>query len=626
VIRYYASLKSVSGHFSPTSLSRSRLYSSLCYYNISTSSNYLENNSPHCQKQINQSKRCYNHEARGIGTTDIKSIGERSALCYLTEILHRSSQQNSNKSPDRNQNSHERNFSMKELVTQFCKLYLSLDEITIVPLRHTFSSQQERDEVRAKGTRIGIIKYLSSSFLNHLSKENQQVQTLEDIDDFYRLILAEVESSDIGLLFLIEFRSDLLSYQKLVEIKSHSSISTTLDDDNDDELTQIQKIHRMEHELAKILGVLFSPSLLELKQISYDKTPTAIIEYICRKEAVHPIQSLQDLKKRLSSSSTSSILSSTNHNEKKNLKCFAFFHPSLPDLPLVFVHVAFLTHIADSMQVIYHDNPDKVDDFSGITVANFYSITSTQNGLRGRKINLGKHLIQSVVNHILQNTNKKNGKALKFVTLSPLPKFRKWLEQKIHHSIITQEYNIFTHDEFLQIQNTFIKYNILPSSSSSISHQSDSYDDVVVEKDAVLKTLLQILQGKKPNNEYLNHNAWYKDTNITKIFKPIIMKQAATYLLHEKSSDKKQYQVQGEPETLFPMDPVANFHLGNGAKFHRLNWLADTSRKGIHQSFGVMVNYEYKFDSNDNEVEKNSMEFLQTGNIVQDDDIMKWLY
>ena len=57
------------------------------------------------------------------------------------------------------------------------------------------------------------------------------------------------------------------------------------------------------------------------------------------------------------------------------------------------------------------------------------------------------------------------------------------------------------------------------------------------------------------------------------------------------------------------IDPVAHFHLSNGASVHRLNWAADTSTKGKAQSFGLMVNYEYnlkeiQINSSAYEVEK----------------------
>ena len=42
-----------------------------------------------------------------------------------------------------------------------------------------------------------------------------------------------------------------------------------------------------------------------------------------------------------------------------------------------------------------------------------------------------------------------------------------------------------------------------------------------------------------------------------------------------------------------PLDPVARFHLGNGARIERLNWRADNSTKGLRESLGLMVNYQY---------------------------------
>jgi malonyl-CoA decarboxylase len=61
-----------------------------------------------------------------------------------------------------------------------------------------------------------------------------------------------------------------------------------------------------------------------------------------------------------------------------------------------------------------------------------------------------------------------------------------------------------------------------------------------------------------------------------------------------------------------PLDPVARFHLGNGARLERLNWLADVSDKGLEQSHGLMVNYRYELD----DIEKNHEAYAQHRTVI----------
>lgn len=81
--------------------------------------------------------------------------------------------------------------------------------------------------------------------------------------------------------------------------------------------------------------------------------------------------------------------------------------------------------------------------------------------------------------------------------------------------------------------------------------------------------------------------------------KPVLERLCVRYLLKEKRRG-------------FALDPVANFHLRNGAKVLRLNWAADKSEKGLDQSFGMMVNYQYVLD----DVERCNSGYVQDGTIA----------
>lgn len=87
---------------------------------------------------------------------------------------------------------------------------------------------------------------------------------------------------------------------------------------------------------------------------------------------------------------------------------------------------------------------------------------------------------------------------------------------------------------------------------------------------------------------YLRSGTWQADTAVSKALQPVLLEACAVYLTQEKSQS-------------LPRDPVARFHLVNGARIERINWLADTSEKGAEQSAGMMVNYLYrKGDLEDN--------------------------
>ena len=87
---------------------------------------------------------------------------------------------------------------------------------------------------------------------------------------------------------------------------------------------------------------------------------------------------------------------------------------------------------------------------------------------------------------------------------------------------------------------------------------------------------------------------------MTAILKDPLLSLCARYLHEHRDKDQA------------PLDPVARFHLGNGAELNRINEDADTSDKGRTQSFGVMVNYLYELD----EVEARHEAFAASGELA----------
>ena len=100
--------------------------------------------------------------------------------------------------------------------------------------------------------------------------------------------------------------------------------------------------------------------------------------------------------------------------------------------------------------------------------------------------------------------------------------------------------------------------------------------------------------------------AWVGDPNLAPALKPALMRLGAVYLFAEKRDGK-------------PVDPVARFHLGNGARIERINWLGDTSAKGMKESAGLMVNYLYRQD----DIEENHEAFASGGPIAASSQVRK---
>lgn len=238
----------------------------------------------------------------------------------------------------------------------------------------------------------------------------------------------------------------------------------------------------------------FNKGFLELRRIDWS-SPALVLEKVIRYEAVHEINGWDDLRNRLG----------------KDRRCFAFFHPALHDDPLVFVEIALTDAVPDALAPLLDLERDPSHGKPPNTVV-FYSISNCHPGLAG--ISFGNFLIKNVVEEL-----KKEKSGLKtFVTLSPVPGFRKWLVSADLEGLVA--------DELVEKVRQPVGRVV----------ESDVYDALV--------------------------------------------KLCAHYLLKVKSGE-------------LPKDPVARFHLGNGARLHRIHGAADLSIKGREQSGGIMVNYLY---------------------------------
>ena len=280
----------------------------------------------------------------------------------------------------------------------------------------------------------------------------------------------------------------------------------------------------VDRDLMHLLSSWFNRGFLVLRRIDW-QTPAAILEKIIAYEAVHEIQGWDDLRRRL---------------DPADRRCFAFFHPSLIDEPLIFVEVALTDHVPDSIQAVLSEAPKEGVLADKPTTAVFYSISNCQEGLRG--ISFGNFLIKQVVEDLL----KERASLKTFVTLSPIPGFADWLA------------------------------GVLQDDDNGLVFASD-----------------------RERLALLDDPAWI-ETSLTESMKPRLMQLAAHYFLYAKAGDGR------------PMDPVARFHLGNGARLDRINWQGDTSAKGLRESHGLMCNYRYELK----DIEKNHEAYANDGAVA----------
>ena len=234
-------------------------------------------------------------------------------------------------------------------------------------------------------------------------------------------------------------------------------------------------------------------------------------------------------------------------------RCFAFFHPRMPYEPLIFVEVALVNGMVGSVQALLDESRPALDA-SDADTAIFYSISNCQQGLAG--VSFGDFLIKRVVD-LLATEFPQLGN---FATLSPIPGFRAWLEENIK------------------------------------SAKTDLLSETEL---APIKALVPGETGPAALRAAWSRTNWWKDADLAAALQAPLMRLCAQYLLQEKRGTRA-------------LDRVANFHLSNGARIERLNWLGDTSRNGLRQSAGLMVNYRYKLD----EIEANHEAYTGQGRIA----------
>jgi len=308
-------------------------------------------------------------------------------------------------------------------------------------------------------------------------------------------ILRHFNALPQGVKVLVDLRADLLPLAR------REPLLASLDDD-----------------LRALLTSWFDVDFLELRRISWQTASGALLERFMAYEAVHPVESWEDLKNRL------------DHDRRY----FAFFHPRMPEEPLIFVEVALVHGIAGNIRDLLDPSAPVLDPTSADT-AIFYSISNAQAGLAG--ISFGGFLIKRVVDHLAREFPRLKT----FSTLSPLPGLMDWIRKEMEEGEAV----------------------LLPGEVKRVRKVDASQDPVA-----------WVLS-------HLEDEGWPSDEDVASTLQPVLFRLAARYLLQVRRPDGRA------------LDPVAHFHLSNGARVERLNWLGDPSPRGMAQSAGMMVNYLY---------------------------------
>ncbi len=298
------------------------------------------------------------------------------------------------------------------------------------------------------------------------------------------------------------------------------------------------ELKTVDADLKHLLGSWFNPGFLQLERIDW-RSPADLLEKIGRYETVQAVRGWEDLRRRLA----------------RDRRCFAFFHPALPDEPLIFVEVALVRGLATEAEPLLDLAARELDPRDADT-AMFISINSTQRGLRG--LSFGNFLIKQVLEELETELP-----ALKtFATLSPMPGFAAALQAAARD----------THRDFTRERLGAL----LADRRKELERATGSADPVVA--------FFELLGRPDPSERELLGG---------------LLERLVLAYLAMVPRERNGY------------DPVARFHLSNGARLERINPFADLSPARLRTSHGVMVNYLYDPD----EVVANHESFVAGGPI-----------
>eukprot|EP00955_Chlamydomonas_euryale_P082568 363740-Chlamydomonas_euryale.AAC.31 len=393
-----------------------------------------------------------------------------------------------------------------------------------------------------------------------------------------------------------------------------------------------------------------------------DLCPLSIIFSAHQYEAVHPIANWDDLKRRL---------------HPADRRVYAFMHACMPTEPLVILHTALTCRPATALRELLPSYASGgcatrtatpcpggssssssssstrqgleggVEDTEQPAVAVFYSISSTQPGLSG--VDLGHFLIKKAAELVKVSvpgrhriaclsssmTQSAHAWGAEFpsvnllVTLSPLPNFRRWLTARLKYEIEVNKSNgNASHSEERAAASTgMTSARARQRPPKWLLSEEDAcglLDAAALLPSSSLHKLNQALGGELPESPidqgqrcrllaaWLSTDLWHapeQESGVDSTFRRLLLRLAARFLVCERRRN-------------LCLDPVANFHLRNGAQLFKLHWAADCSDRGLSNSFGIMVSYRYDTEL----VHARNHQYLVDRTVAVADDVAKLLH
>jgi malonyl-CoA decarboxylase len=345
--------------------------------------------------------------------------------------------------------------------------------------------------------------------------------------DFLKDVLVPLLVEDPGLgdrdtylQFLMQCRSDLL------QILPREQQCQVGEDALDEDLSRFECFEESLRQLLKTLLFHQGDQWMQFRSITRDTKPQ-VLEILIQNEAVHPVETMAEY---------------IDHRLGPTKRVFGLFLG--PHQPAVVLHVSLQSDIPAAMSDLLDNDATATDP----SVATFYSISNFHAGPFSG-IGLGELLIYKVVVKLREELP-----SLKtFVTLSPMPRFRAWLEDMANNP--KNEKSL----ELVDRLNDEEEWKAFVESCECEPHEGLSH----------------VLYHATANEDWVD----------PAVMERLLTRLAAYYIAQEKDSFGK------------PIDGVARFHIANGAQVYRINYGADSSPNGWKNSFGCMVNYLYDLDS-----------------------------
>ncbi len=306
-------------------------------------------------------------------------------------------------------------------------------------------------------------------------------------------------------------------------------------------------VHAVDAAMLRLFKEWFASARLTMRELTWDTTSGAVLELILQAERVHPFDDLSDIKHRM--------------QQTPNRHLFAMEHADVEG-PVVAVQVALTHGIETSVDrilkrrspVISPDEASAVSDCAAPDTAMFYSINSTKEALRG--VDMGNALIKQVVAGLQQSSAA--AKIRRFSTLSPIPGYLQWLRTEAAKLERGQQARVFGQGRPEAEERGYRQLQV-------------AFNGPQLTQEQLAVTLVGLLEDDAQ---------WWWDKEFAEHLRQPLLTSVAWYLTQERRRNKL-------------LDPVANFHVSNGAQVFQLNWLANCCAKGNHESGCVMVNYLY---------------------------------